>query len=45
MIDLKGRDVLTSNEWTKEELDQVLDGKKPVLCDWVRGLVAATSDQ
>lgn len=25
MIDLKGRDVLTSNEWTKEELDQVLD--------------------
>ncbi|MGB6865459.1 MAG: hypothetical protein WBE11_07175 [Candidatus Aminicenantaceae bacterium] len=25
MIDLKGRDVLTTNEWTKEELDQVLD--------------------
>lgn len=25
MIDLKGRDVLTTNEWTKQELDQVLD--------------------
>ena len=25
MIDLKGRDVLTTNEWKKEELDQVLD--------------------
>jgi len=25
MINLKGRDVLTTNEWTKEELDQVLD--------------------
>lgn len=25
MIDLKGRDVLTTNEWTKKELDQVLD--------------------
>jgi len=25
MIDLKGRDVLTTHEWTKEELDQVLD--------------------
>ena len=25
MIDLKGKDVLTSNEWRKEELDQVLD--------------------
>lgn len=24
MIDLKGRDVLTTNAWTKEELDQVL---------------------
>jgi len=25
MINLKGRDVLTTNEWKKEELDQVLD--------------------
>ena len=25
MINLKGKDVLTTNEWTKEELDQVLD--------------------
>jgi N-acetylornithine carbamoyltransferase len=25
MIDLKGRDVLTTHEWKKEELDQVLD--------------------
>lgn len=25
MINLKGRDVLTTNEWTKEELDQVMD--------------------
>lgn len=25
MIDLKGKDVLTTNEWAKEELDQVLD--------------------
>jgi ornithine carbamoyltransferase len=25
MINLKGRDVLTTNEWTKQELDQVLD--------------------
>ncbi|MBA7643876.1 N-acetylornithine carbamoyltransferase [subsurface metagenome] len=25
MIDLKGRDVLTTNEWSKAELDQVLD--------------------
>lgn len=25
MINLKGRDVLTTHEWTKEELDQVLD--------------------
>jgi len=25
MIDLKGRDILTTNEWKKEELDQVLD--------------------
>ena len=25
MIELKGRDVLTTNEWTKDELDQVLD--------------------
>lgn len=25
MIDLKGRDVLTTNEWTRAELDQVLD--------------------
>lgn len=25
MIDLKGKDVLTTNEWRKEELDQVLD--------------------
>ena len=25
MINLKGRDVLTTNEWTKKELDQVLD--------------------
>jgi len=25
MINLKGRDILTTNEWTKEELDQVLD--------------------
>jgi ornithine carbamoyltransferase len=25
MIDLKGRDVLTTNEWKKEELDQVLE--------------------
>lgn len=25
MINLKGKDVLTSNEWAKEELDQVLD--------------------
>jgi len=25
MINLKGRDVLNTNEWAKEELDQVLD--------------------
>jgi ornithine carbamoyltransferase len=25
VFDLKGRDVLTTNEWSKEELDQVLD--------------------
>jgi N-acetylornithine carbamoyltransferase len=25
MLNLKGRDVLTTNEWTKQELDQILD--------------------
>ena len=25
MIDLKGKDVLTTNEWHKDELDQILD--------------------
>ncbi len=46
MIDLKGRDVLTTHDWKKEELDQVLDlayrlkamGNKAKLLDICKGM-------